>query len=70
MTTKGIKSLHNHVLNLAQIKAGEIADIDEELGLDEETETETDNDKSKTTKTNKSKLPIGDKTLEDYGISW
>ena len=66
MTTKGIKSLHNHVLNLAQFKAGEIADIDEELGLDEE----TDNDKSKTTKTNKSKLPIGDKTLEDYGISW
>lgn len=66
MTTKGIKSLHNHVLNLAQIKAGEIADIDEELGLDEE----TDNDKSKTTKTKKSKLPIGDKTLEDYGISW
>jgi hypothetical protein len=68
LTTKGIKSLHNHVLNLAQIKAGEIADIDEELGLDDE--TETDNDKSKTTKTKKSKLPIGDKTLEDYGISW
>jgi hypothetical protein len=68
LTTKGIKSLHNHVLNLAQIKAGEIADIDEELGLDEE--KETDNDKSKTTKTKKSKLPIGDKTLEDYGISW
>ena len=53
-------------MNLAQIKAGEVADIDEELGLDEETEI----DKSKTTKTKNSKTPIGDKTLEDYGISW
>jgi hypothetical protein len=44
------------------VKAGEVADIDEELGIDED----TDADKSGDTKTAK----IGDKTLEDYGISW
>ena len=55
MTQAGIKQLHDHVLGLAQVKAGEVADIDEELGIDED----TDGSKSGDTKT----VKIGDKTL-------
>jgi hypothetical protein len=62
LTTQGIKKLHNHVLGLAQIKAGEKAAIDEELGIDADADTEKSGDVKK--------VPIGDKTLEDYGISW
>jgi len=62
LTPQGIKQLHNHVLGLAQVKAGEVADIDEELGVDE------DNDADRTGDVKKA--PVGDKSLEDYGISW